>query len=308
MKLLFTLLLSVPFISFGQAQSNFNKLIDITNHCLKQYAKLTPFGDEYFPISSFDLSKMEIKDLIIEAGDDDALSKNKDSIQSYFMITYFQEKIIDQINQIVKTPDFQASKMKELLTPGELSIVISDDNKLINFSLGEKTGGSYDSRISIMHYTGSILNDAIQKDKFNSFFNRNGYSNIYALKTDNGIKYVLTGYVRECSYCFLRFVRLVTFTDDGFNEEFMYSVENSDWNEGVTYDHETRTILVDYQIDDLTPFCSCGEEIKKEKFGNDKYGDYQGAINCRCKFIFNGVTFELVEEGWKKVDNNEGKE
>lgn len=85
-------------------------------------------------------------------------------------------------------------------------------------------------------------------------------------------------------------------------------MNNRDWNDGVTYNHETKTINVDYHIDDLTPHCHCEGEIQEDKFYYDKFAKNDTSINCKCKFIFNGKTFELVEESWKRVSNEERKE
>lgn len=294
-------------IGYGQVETDFKKLVEATNHYLNQYSKLSPFGDEYYPISSFGLSIKQINELLVDAEQEAMLSNNKDSIRAYYMILYFQKKISFQINQIVKHPDFRIANIQELIKSNELLIVVSEDNKLINFSFDEKTGGTYRSQISITHYTDFIPQDSVQLSQFNSFFSSDGYNGIYTLKTDEGTKYVLTGYVRGCSYCFETFVRLIVFKDNEFIEEFMYSVNNRDWNDGVTYVNETQTIVVDYHINDLTPVCFCSGEIDEDKFNVDISGDNKFSINCLCRFIFNGSTFELVEESWKRVNNEDRK-
>lgn len=235
------------------------------------------------------------------------LSKNKDAIQNHFMITYYQRKIEEHINKIIKHPNFRQVNIKELLNSKELSIVSSEDNKLINFSFDEKTGGTYRSHISITYYADFDPKDSIQLSEFNSFFSSDGYEGIYTLNTDEGAKYVLTGFVRTCSFCFETFVRLITFKENAFKEEFMYSVNNRDWNDGVSYNPENKTILVDYHIDDLSPFCYCNGEIEEDKFSFDKLDNEEFSINCKCKFIFNGKNFELVGESWERVNNEERK-
>lgn len=293
---------------YGQVKKDFKKLIEETNHYLTQYSKLTPFGNEYYPISEFGLSKKEIKELLIEADYPATLPQNKDSIESLFIIFYFHGKIEEKINQIIKHPDFQKVNIKELIKSKELSIVVSEDKKLFNFSFDEKTGGTYRSRISINHYTDFIPKDSTQLSEFDSFFSSDGYNEIFTLNTEEGTKYVLTGNVRNCSYCFESFVRLIVFKDNEFKEEFMYSVNNRDWNDGVSYNHETKSIVVDYYIDDLTPFCKCNGEIAEENFDFDIYADNTFSINCLCKFNFNGSAFELVEKSWKRVNNEDRRE
>ena len=88
MKIFITLFL-FPVIMYGQVKKDFKKLIEETNHYLTQYSKLTPFGNEYYPISEFGLSKKEIKELLIEADYPATLPQNKDSIESLFIIFWF---------------------------------------------------------------------------------------------------------------------------------------------------------------------------------------------------------------------------
>lgn len=74
------------------------------------------------------------------------------------------------------------------------------------------------------------------------------------------------------------------------------------------YDHESGTILADYHVDDLTPYCHCSGETDDEQFDLDEHRENKTSINCKCKFVFNGNSFELVEESWKKVNNEDRKE
>src|SRR5690606_33779060 len=99
MKLIL-ILIFVPFVLFGQKRTNFSKLIEETNYYLNNYSKLSPYG-EYYAISDFGLSKQEIKGLIEDADYDDMLTKNKDSIGSFHMISFIAEKIERKIDQIV---------------------------------------------------------------------------------------------------------------------------------------------------------------------------------------------------------------
>lgn len=295
-----------PIISFGQKQENFNKLIEKINHCLLEYDKLTPLGStyHYYPINGSGLSKQKIKEL---SKDKDAyyyyeehLSANKDSIQEYYMIIFFQGEIESLLDKIIKHPDFFKNDITNIIKGDVLSIVKSDDNKLFNFSFDAKTGGSYRAQISKMYYIdteNSKVIDLNQTD--NSIFASDGYSRIYTLRTIEGTKYVLDGFVRGCNYCFETFVQLIKFDGNEFIEEFMLSVNNRDWNDGITYNHEEKAIYVDYHIDDLTPNCYCSEE----EFNYDKFDENQKEINCKCKYIFDGKNFELVEVHWKVIDN-----
>ncbi len=300
------LLIFAPIVAFGQKLENFNKLIDKLNHCLLEYSKLTALGssDNYYSINSFGLSKQEIKELITSADYSEILSSNKDSIQEYFMIDFFQSDIVNYLDKIIKHPDFLKNDITNRLKNDVLSIVKSDDNKLLNISFDEKTGGTYRSQISIMYYIGTDGKVIDLNETDNSIFASDGYNAIYALQTEEGkTKYVLTGSVRGCSYCFETFVQLISFSENEFIEEFKYAVNSRDWNDGVRYSHEEKAIYVDYHIDDLTPYCYCSGTIDEEKFEYDEFDENQKNINCKCEFIFDGNGFELVEECWKVIDN-----
>jgi hypothetical protein len=287
-----------PIILFGQKRENFNKLIEKLNHCLLEYNKLTPFGgsDNYYSINGFGLSKQEIKDLIADIDYGGIFSANKDSIEGYYLIDFFRGEIESYLDKVIKHTDFLKNNITNLLKGDVLSIVKSDDNKLLNVSFDDKMGGTYRSQVSRMYYINTETAEVIDLNQTdNSIFASNGYNAIYTIQTIEGTKYVLTGYVRGCSYCFETFVQLIKSSENEFIEEFMYSVNSRNWNDSVTYVHDEKAIYVDYHINDLTPSCDCSEYVFN-------YED-QKNINCKSKFIFDGKNFELVEVHWKIIDN-----
>lgn len=157
MKSKFLLFLCLfPVLLFSQKQESFTSIVDQLNKDLIQFEKLLAHGEEYLPIKGFDLSKKETKGLIKETDYDAILTKNRDSIRQFYMIVYFQERILDQLQRLLIHPDFEKYDIAKMVHE-ELLVVKSADNKLYNFSLDEKTGGSYRSRFSIMHFTDLIL-------------------------------------------------------------------------------------------------------------------------------------------------------
>ncbi len=302
MKQILVLICLFPMLLQGQEDASFDKLIQETNHYLNQYATLSPFDSEYHLISSFDLAQKEREDLIAEANTDiyygQSLSANKDSILSQYMISYLQKRITGHLNQIVKHPDFQKKDIQNLITSDEMSIVVSDDKKLYNFSFDEKTGGTYRSQISMMYYSEFVPEDSTQANEFQSFFSSDGYTGIYTLNTPEGVKYVLTSSTRFCSLCFASTVRLVSFTKDHFIEEFIHSIATRSWEGGVYYDPIKKIINVDYILDDLTSNCSCCEKNQIE-WSEDQFSIF--AYNCCYSFVFDGTNFKKVDGVLKKV-------
>ncbi len=311
--LIYAILILTNFVH-GQSQESFDKLISKTNKHLVQYSKLSPFDDEYISIKNLGLAKKEIEDLLKEADYDATLSNNKDSIAAYHMIGYFQDRIFDDINGLIAHNKFKENDIIELLEVDEtdLSIIASDDRKMYNFSLDEKTGGTYRSRISIMHYT-EIEQDRLssQKDLDNgsrinpyAIFEGDGFSEIYSIDSKEGTKYVLTGYVRGCSYCFETNIILVKFEDGIFQEDFAYSVNLRDWEGGAEYNSETKTIIVNYTTDDLTAECDCTNyAILEEDRADYSIDDEDNPIRkrCHCTFEFNGLNFELTKACWETL-------
>lgn len=288
-------------MAFGQSQASFNNLVFETKAHLKQYSKLSPF-EEYYTIKDFGFSKKVIQELLMDA----TLKKKKDSIASYHIIGYFQDKILTNIQKLISHSKFKENNIIELLLTNnsDLSIFVSDDNKLYNFSLDEKTGGTYRSRISIMHYT-DIEQDNLPTQeeidkgiKLNPYgvFEGDGFNGIYAINTKEGVKYVLTGYVRGCSYCFENNIMLVKFKNGFFHQEFIYSVNSRSWEESICYDSTTQTIDIHYVTDDLITDCYCINNTDQYDGYFDMSKKDPIVKKCHCTFEFNGLNFELTKE------------
>lgn len=302
-----TFLLLIANLSFCQSNASFNKLISETNKYLDSYSELNPFH-EYYALTEFEFTDKEHNELIKEANNDTNLIKN-DSIEVLFLIYYMQNKIIENLHDIIENPEFHKNDITQLLHLGSLQIVKSEDNKLYNFSLNEKSGGSYLSRISFMYFTDinpSISSSDSYKYKSEStdpflIFNGDGFTSIHSIQTKEGTKYVLSAHTRTCGSCYESSMMLVQFIDGAFKQEFYYRVSSRSWESGVFYDTESQTINVEYKTDDLTTYCNCTNEIEEEEKRGSFYDNESKRVKCHCRFVFNGVYFELVKEGWEAV-------
>ncbi|MEO1513481.1 MAG: hypothetical protein AAFV95_00665 [Bacteroidota bacterium] len=308
MKKGIVLLLCSTLALMGSAQTgeSINALIDRLNADLARYADFSPppFADEYLSIAELGLSETDERLLLEEESYDNNLSDGKDSVTSMYVMDFYQERILVKIDSLVDHPDFTKTDIADLINLShDLSFVCSDDRKLCNFSLAEKTGGTYRSRISFMYYADlqrpdTTANDQDQHDPY-EVFERDGYGEIYTIKTEKGTRYVLSGHVRGCSYCFETHVSMVGYEDGVFKTFFHYSITSRDATTGVTYEPETQRIVVDYETDDLTPECDCGQE--SEFTSVEEEFDFDSTWNCHCSFQFNGLNFELVRESREKA-------
>ncbi|PCJ67586.1 MAG: hypothetical protein COA58_00175 [Bacteroidetes bacterium] len=291
---------------FGQSQRSFDKLISETNDCLASYATLSPF-EEYTPLQNFDLSRKELKTILSDTSDEYSLTQNKDSVSTFYMLAYFQGKILYNIDQMFTHDRLTANNIVTQINTDDtdLHIAVSNDKKMYNFSLNEKSGGTYRSQFSTMYYTdipsGNLPEEVTEEPSNNPYavFESDGYSDIYSIDTEEGTKYVLTGYVRGCSYCFETYVQLVQFKNGSFQEDFIYSLNLRSWEDGVNYDPITKTITVSYETDDLTTECHCSNNGEDYNYNNEEHELIKK--KCFCSFEFNGSNFELIEESWEKV-------
>lgn len=208
----------------------------------------------------------------------------QDSLAPGVVIEFLNEKLSDKLDAIIRHSQFFDYNVLEVLNVEYLDIVTSDDHRLVSFSFDEKTGGTYRSRIAKCYYVDQYTGE-IKDISQEQFVWSDGYKKISILPAENGVKYVLEGDVRTCNLCFASFVQVI---NEDLEEEFIYSVTNRDWNDGVKYVPETQSIEVRYHTDDLTPYCAC-EEAKTN-------AEPEKSLSCTCIFRFNGNTFELETE------------
>lgn len=299
--------------AFGQSQESFDKLISETNTFLDSYESLRAFGsdDHYISFKESGLPEKLINAITSDEDYMDGISNDKDSISEFNLIVEYQGLIFENLEKIIAHDKFMDNDIQELIGQSELSVIRSDDGKLYNFSMDEKTGGTYRSRISVMHFT-EINQDSLptleelEKGlKINPYlvFEGDGFNEIHTLETEEGTKYLLIGSVRGCSYCFESNIMLVKFKEGLFYQEFGYSVNSRSWEEGIAYDPTSKIITVDYITDDLTRDCDCTNYAAFEKDENDYSYEEDMPItkSCHCTFEFNGVNFELIKESWELV-------
>lgn len=308
-KIIGLALLTIPNAALLNSQQSLPSLINETNAFLSSYDDLSPFNYEPdIPVAATGLPAATIAAIKADENYVDGLSPDKDSISEFNLLLEFQGLIMENIQRITAHKEFANFQPEALLDNDALSIIVSDDQKLYNFSLDEKTGGTHRSRISLTHYT-EIGQDLLptpealelgSKTDPYAVFEGDGFDAIYTIKAKEGTKYVLTGSVRGCSYCFETNVMLVHFTDTGFQSDFYYSVNSRSWEEGVSYDPSTKIITVDYFTDDLTVDCGCSNAAEDGYYYNDD-AEEEFTKQCHCTFEFDGSNFVLVKESWEKV-------
>lgn len=299
-KLLLAILI-LPLFSSAKKQPSFMDLIKETNQYLEAYENVWPSYNEYYSVKELSFLKSEIKNIADSEYNtgNGVLNAEQDSVESFFVSIWLQEKIMENLKMLAAHKDFINYDIANLLKSNEINIAVSNDKKLYNFSIDEKSGGSYRSRLSTTHYIKTAPNNAgfqsIDVSESDSFiFPRDGLDHIYTIETIEGTKYILSTTVRFCNTCFYSSIYLVSYRNDAFVEEFRYSVESRDPESGVWYEPENQVVYVDYFVDDLNKDDHITEIFKEEEY-NDMH------IKHERSYIFNGKTFDLMKYSWEKT-------
>ena len=296
------------YIASAQQNKSYSSLVERLNIYLKAYEDIHPNYQEYYMFDSIDLPRKDIQRIRKDYSAND--KSRMDSIVVFDIQYYLQKEIQRLCDNIIDHELFNTQGLQGAIKSFALGYVVSEDKKLHNFSLEENTGGTYRSQISWMYYTELDSNSrtyANSSKKVNPYeiFNSDGYTGIHSVETTEGTKYILTGYVRGCSYCFETHISLISFKNGLFEQEFYESVNSRSWKGGVQYNHDSLKITVDYITDDLTEDCTCiysmdeyEEEADKEKSSENNDRE----TKCHCIYQFNGTTFELMKASWEYVE------
>ncbi len=275
------------FASHVSAQSaTYIELAGRAKRCIEAYEGLDPHMDDLQPASEYADFLPEIN-RIFESTEENWVTRN-DSIELFDLMYFFQTQIVELVDSITAHPEFDLVQAQADWGEG-LGMAISPDQKLVAFSLDEKTGGTYQSRIAWVYFTGWDRVQSAQSEAFQV----DGYHSIDTIQSGGEVYYVMEYYTRGCSYCFLEGVELWTEDHGQFERIFDVEVNSRSWDETLRYDAQTNTITVNYNTDDLTEYCLCADDEEVEL--KEAYPFPVPMYRCECLYIWNGSMFELSE-------------
>jgi hypothetical protein len=272
MKSIFTLLIGLLFttLSFGQGNKKINqnkkdtfiKQIDRLNNTIEFYGTLSPFsGDNRSEL--IDSARNELTTQLLEVLND---------------------------NRILKY------QMEKLITPHVLSISRSADNKVYLLSYDEKTGGSYRSSKTFIHYR--LSNGTVRGELFGGgdpdILTSSAYEQIYTLDSANQ-KYFVIGGVQTCNTCYASVAVVIQIDSSSYQtnlvDEFNGRIHDllffgyNDIEKEFTYEYYAAS--------------------KDDSFyeGDNENGDLQHKYKGKIKYL-NGA-FKAIEkcESWGKREN-----
>lgn len=292
--------LLISSIAFGQ-ENQFKKTVDKLNEQLSLYESLSPFGDYSYAPNDLQLSE---SDLSTYFEDSQAIT---DSIDNFTAISIIQDKIYAYLTKVMSFKEAFSSNLKTLIKE-PIVVISSDDKFLYNFTLDEKTGGSYQSRKSYVFFLhdGVFHHYDIQSSPNASsepILYTDGYSEIKTLRSGDRISYLLFGNVKGCGSCYFEYVTLLHFERGQMHKDFEFAVESRQWESKFFYDATLKRLFVKYTTDDLTPYCLCTKDALNdtEQSPNSSPIGETPRKSCSCVFEFNGKTFDLIEEDSEKA-------
>lgn len=185
------------FLSFGQTnkKSNQNKIddfsqqVEMINVLLSQYDTLSPFSDD----------------------------KNR-----FGLIDSLNNEIISRLLKVLNDERILNYQIESLFAEDELMISKSADNRVYFLSIDEKTGGSYRTSKTIIHYR--LLNGAVKADLFggeeSEALATSTYGEIYLLD-DLSQKYFVIGGVQVCNTCNVSLAFTLQIDTDSINTDLV---------------------------------------------------------------------------------------
>ncbi|MEO8885036.1 MAG: hypothetical protein ABI367_03175 [Mucilaginibacter sp.] len=275
-------------------------LVSHTEKLFSVFDTISPFGEYY--IKKFKLNKYDI-DTLYKYNSDDSIPHSP-KILGFEATGILSGMICNDLEKILGWTNIDQYDLR-LLLKNHLSTVRSPDGKLYSFGFEEKTGGSYKSIISYIHYKSDNNKSITINDQDNTIFNADGYYSIDTINTNDGVKYLLKGNVQGCDQCFGFYIDLVSFDKGRFIKDFSYNLGSRNFegpdemsSDFITYDSKQHIIKIRYITDDQTPTCNCG---KHGSISEDSEEEDNRTGDITCIYKFNGKTFVLKNKKAKRL-------
>lgn len=236
----------------GQSSRSYKLLKEETSAYLVSYDNQSPFSyGNIIHLDSTVLSKKHRKEQKKDNKIND-LEYGVDSISEPDLAWVLFGYANSNIRKMLKSPFFNLSDLYELSHISSLGVATSEDEMFLNITLLVPTGGSYREMSSIIFYQG--WNKESYLERSNQYtFEENGYDQVNCIYTETDTLYVLSGSVVGCNTCYRSHVTLLSVKNGIFKEEFTYDTDSRNW-EGVSYDHDSKKIIVTETSNDLTSY------------------------------------------------------
>jgi hypothetical protein len=249
-----------------------------------------------YEVRKFKFSESQLKDL---RNSFDPAAPVTDTIDGPEVTSALSGMIADKLQKILSWKNIDDYDLT-LLLKNHIGAIQSPDGKLYNFAFDQKTGGTYHSAISLVHYNPGDGKPSQSFIADESVFNKDGYDSIDTIHTRQGVKYILSGSVVGCTTCIGSYIDMIHFANGKFISDFNYNVgtrtnrdfEDTNDSSIIAYNAKLHTISINYYTNDNAPGCNCGKKgaIPFEEYVGD---DSPRPEHVTCLYAFRGNGFVL---------------
>lgn len=129
-------------------------------------------------------------------------------IQGFILAELYQDNYFNILfDRILNHPAIRRYELGDIIAT---EVVKSDDGRIYNITLPANTGGTHQSRLSLLHYraaNGKNYNfGPYSASESAEDLSEDGFDVINAIETKNGTKYLMQGQVISCLTCLSEYI------------------------------------------------------------------------------------------------------
>ena len=201
----------------------------------------------------------------------DTLKPNSDGESNIEIISSVQGEITERLLKILNDKRILEYQIENLFKSNDLYITKSDDNKIYFLSIEEKTGGSYRSSITIIHYR---LKNGTFKSEYYGGNNEESsipvFGKPYLIDSLNQ-KYFMIGGVETCNTCHFSAAMTLQLDSSYCNINTIFQFDGR-YDDLEIIEYDTLTKVFSYEF-----FSSSNDDLL--------YGDSNIPLGFRKRFI-----------------------
>lgn len=211
------------------------------------------------------------------------LSPFSDDDNRFNKIDSIRNEIVKDLLVILNDPGIKNYVIEELITEPGLSITKSSDNKIYFFSIDEKTGGSYRTNVTLIHYRlpdGSVKGDYFGDD-VSEALTTSGYRPVQLVDSLNK-RYVTIGSVITCNTCLASVFIMLQLDSSAVSTQLIDQFDGRYYDlKAFDYNSDLKEFYCEYQqpeYDDET------ENVKRVTIFKNRFryiaGEFVEVENC----------------------------
>ncbi len=181
------------------------------------------------------------------------LSPFSEDERSFEQIDSTRQVIVEQLLRVLNDPAIVNYDLTPFLTENDLYVSYSSDGHIWFFSIDEKTGGSYRTSTTLIHYRPP--SGKVHAEIFGGEASEAIATSIYGepmLVDSTQHKYVVCGGVMTCNTCVAQLALVLTMEKDSISHELITLYDGRSYDlEAFEYFPDQKELLCDYLEENL---------------------------------------------------------